>query len=290
MNTVYPNFYHLFKCIAEKCKHNCCIGWEIDVDENTYQKYKNEKSKFKNTLLENIGKNENGYFFKLTENERCPFLEDDGLCKIIKNLGENSLCQICTDHPRYRNFFESTTETGLGLCCEEVARIILNFKEKQNFIGEYILTDEEKFFIKKRKAVLDIIQDREIPVCKRVEKIKNIFSINTGKDFYSVFGTLEMLDKNWQNEIEKLKQNDCDFSDEFDLPFEQILSYFIFRHTYENFEEGILFSIVSFEAIGKIFFGSENKTLENLAEICRMYSSEIEYSDENIEKIADYFR
>ena len=34
---VYPNYYDKFKCIANRCKHSCCIGWEIDIDEDTME-------------------------------------------------------------------------------------------------------------------------------------------------------------------------------------------------------------------------------------------------------------
>ena len=30
-----PSYYEEFSCIADKCKDNCCIGWEIDIDEET---------------------------------------------------------------------------------------------------------------------------------------------------------------------------------------------------------------------------------------------------------------
>ena len=44
---------------------------------------------------------------------------------MILDYGEGSLCQICTDHPRFRNFWTDRIEVGLGLACEEAARIIL---------------------------------------------------------------------------------------------------------------------------------------------------------------------
>ena len=34
-------------------------------------------------------------------------------------------CQICSDHPRFRNYWSDREEMGLGLACEEAARIIL---------------------------------------------------------------------------------------------------------------------------------------------------------------------
>ena len=30
-----PFYYKEFHCIADACKDSCCIGWEIDIDEET---------------------------------------------------------------------------------------------------------------------------------------------------------------------------------------------------------------------------------------------------------------
>lgn len=32
MNIYAPDYYPAFRCIASKCGHTCCAGWEIDVD------------------------------------------------------------------------------------------------------------------------------------------------------------------------------------------------------------------------------------------------------------------
>ena len=33
MLTVYPDYYPAFRCIAGACRHNCCIGWEIEYSQ-----------------------------------------------------------------------------------------------------------------------------------------------------------------------------------------------------------------------------------------------------------------
>ena len=117
MTIFVPNYYDEFKCIADKCKHNCCIGWEIDVDENTLEKYKKLDKRFGTGILDTICMEDTPHFV-LCENERCPQLDEKGLCKLISRFGEEALCNICNDHPRFRNYFENFTEMGLGLCCE----------------------------------------------------------------------------------------------------------------------------------------------------------------------------
>ena len=105
------NYNKKFTCIADKCKHNCCIGWQIDIDKKSLSHYETLKDK-DNRFNDNCFL---GQSFNLNENLRCPFLDGDNLCHIIKNYGEKSLCKTCKTHPRFKNFFSGVTETGLGL-------------------------------------------------------------------------------------------------------------------------------------------------------------------------------
>ena len=109
-----PVFYDSFHCIADKCTDTCCVGWEIDIDENSLKRYATIKGDFGNSLRQNI---EDGHF-KLREGDRCPFLKQDGLCDMICHLGESSLCDICREHPRFVEVYGDIMEKGLGLCCE----------------------------------------------------------------------------------------------------------------------------------------------------------------------------
>ena len=118
MKLVAPDYYEKFKCIADKCKHSCCIGWEIDVDGDTLDYYNSIDGNFGERLRKNIITEGETAHFCLAENDRCPFLNQKGLCDIIINLGEEALCQICDDHPRYRNFYSDREEIGVGFCCD----------------------------------------------------------------------------------------------------------------------------------------------------------------------------
>ena len=122
-----PLYCKEFKCIADKCKDNCCVGWEIDIDPSSAEYYDSVNGEFGDRLRSNIEKGEI-CSFKL-KGERCPFLNDSNLCDIIINLGEDKLCQICGDHPRYYEWYSDVKEGGIGLCCEEAARIIVGTEE-----------------------------------------------------------------------------------------------------------------------------------------------------------------
>ena len=120
-----PQYYFNFKCIADKCRHSCCVGWEIDVDERTLARYRALPAEKGNEILQSIAESEDGAHFRLCDDERCPHLDEKGLCRIITALGEGYLCDICREHPRYYGIGADGLDGGLGLACPEAARIIL---------------------------------------------------------------------------------------------------------------------------------------------------------------------
>ena len=174
-----PSFFDQFKCIGSACTDTCCAGWEIEVDETTAQGYLAEKGAFGDRLRREIGSEPGEYFFKL-KNNRCPFLNKENLCDIFINLGEDRLCDICREHPRFYNWFGDYTEVGLGLCCEEAERLLFSNSKPLTFVEEVhtdasdLLDDEseecEQMF-EERKAIFTILQNRKKNIGARLKRL-----------------------------------------------------------------------------------------------------------------------
>ena len=32
---IVPVYYEKFHCLADHCRRSCCIGWELDLDDDT---------------------------------------------------------------------------------------------------------------------------------------------------------------------------------------------------------------------------------------------------------------
>ncbi|MGL5869666.1 flagellin lysine-N-methylase, partial [Clostridium chrysemydis] len=94
-----PDYFNEFSCIGGACEDTCCAGWEIVIDDKTFNKYKNVKGDFKKILDENIIKSDEDNMFRLKE-ENCFFLNNEKMCEIYKNLGEEYLCHTCKEFPR----------------------------------------------------------------------------------------------------------------------------------------------------------------------------------------------
>ena len=92
-----------FKCDGNKCNAKCCHGWRIQIQDDTYEKYKQIKDdKLRLQILSAFQKDDKGYYAKLTEREgACPLLCKDNLCFIQRNMGEQYLSETCKFYPRH---------------------------------------------------------------------------------------------------------------------------------------------------------------------------------------------
>ena len=296
---IFPDYYKDFECIKGECRHNCCIGWEIDIDEDTLEKYRAVSGEFGKRLAKNISCDGAAHFV-LSENERCPFLNSQNLCDIIINLGEEHLCQICDMHPRFRNELPDRVEIGLGLCCEAAGKLILSKKEPVVF--PKLDTDDEIIIL--RDEIIDILQNRKFSINDRIDKMLELLDVSKPDvyEWLDLFSELEMLDEDWGKLIEKAKNEVPDFA-EFDryirgreTEYEQFLIYLIYRHfaNAPDFDSAVsrgLFAVLSFELLhllGAVIFTEKGGfTLDDQIELARLFSSEIEYSDENLYTILD---
>ena len=125
MELIKPKFFDSFKCIADRCPDTCCAGWDVEIDDRSAEKYKEENGKLKKYFDKHLTTDEDGYIFSLTDG-RCPLLDSSNLCRIQLQKGEDALCDTCRLFPRYFDDYGDIRETGLGLGCPEAARILLS--------------------------------------------------------------------------------------------------------------------------------------------------------------------
>ncbi|MBQ8170980.1 MAG: flagellin lysine-N-methylase [Oscillospiraceae bacterium] len=172
-----PWFYDDFVCIASECTDNCCIGWEIDIDPSSMKRFSCACGEFGDRLRSAIHKGEDGVnTFAFGEGERCALLRDDGLCELILNMGEDSLCDICALHPRFFGWYNGLKEAGLGLCCEEVCRLMFSDSAPMTFVSDEISEQSEptcdeimlNMFLEVREKLFGVMQDRSCSLRDRM--------------------------------------------------------------------------------------------------------------------------
>ena len=132
----YPSYYSQFHCIGGSCPDSCCIGWEVDIDEETCDYYKSLKGPFGDRLRAHIKEDGTDRYFPLCEDGRCPFLNRENLCDIITQLGEESLAQVCMEYPRYFLEEGGFEQIDLSLSCMELGRIFFEDPDPIEYIRE----------------------------------------------------------------------------------------------------------------------------------------------------------
>ena len=304
MKYVFPSYYKKFRCIGGKCAHNCCVAdWEIDIDDDTFEFYKSIDGEIGQKLQKNIATNPTPHF--IFKNGRCPFLNEENLCELIVAFGDDALCDICYEHPRFYNEIDDRLEAGVGLCCEEAGRLILGFEKPMTLECDESLESENKLLILREK-VFCILQNRDKNITARIDEMLSVFSLETPEfdvqKWASFLLSLERLEEKWTVLLEDLEENckNADFIkfDEYmydrQSEFEQLITYFIYRHFANSEDENdavlrVLFAFFGYQiirALGAVEFSKTGEfSFETLVEFSRLFSSEIEYSEENFAKI-----
>lgn len=297
---IAPDYYQDFRCTADLCRHSCCIGWEIDVDDDSLAAYQTLPGPLGDEIRSTIVTEDGCAHFQLLEGDRCPFLNERGLCRMILGFGEDVLCQICADHPRFRNEFSHCTEIGVGLSCEAAAELILTQKDPMILvlhsgdIGNDIPDELEQSLLTLRARLFSLLADEEWTVEERLENILDFCGIalpeKTWEQWTEVYRSLERLDSEWDTVLDTLSSPAAPLDTQWDAPFRNLATYFLYRHLPAALYDGedvarTAFAVLSTLVIRQLFAAAPVQTMETLVELCRMYSAEIEYSTENTDAL-----
>ena len=255
-----PDFYDKFKCTASKCSDTCCVGWEIDIDEASQEAYRKIAGIFGDKLRTNI---EDGHF-RLLSHDRCPFLDQNNLCEIYKNLGENSLCDICREHPRFVEVYGDIMERGLGLCCEEATRLLLEGKDPLTFTSEECDESEDELdeddieirneVLYEREQMFKALADSNMPFGERLYTAfgytneKSFAPLENAQGLYELLARTVSFGPTWDRALARIKAR-IDATSANSAPIEdqgyftetescRLLAYLVYRHFAKCLFEG----------------------------------------------------
>jgi len=318
---IKPSFFDDFKCIAHRCTDTCCAGWEVDVDDEALDFYKKSDMPYFDEIRKNITVSDDGSnCFKLCDNERCVFLNNDNLCDIIINCGEAALCEICREHPRFYEWFPGVRECGLGLCCEEVCRLLLQNDEvftlvEENDFSPIELKNKEETVVSDmyiaisalRQIFFDTLFNSRLNMRKKLEKI--VFDterlcgeelpLRNTNEIIEAYKKTEPIDDEWTEYINDISDNAETYSKQREwvsektngnMFYSKILAYIFYRHLTKAAFDGEISSRVCFclEAMRfieisdvKTFCEKGEMTLSDRIENLKRWSKQIEYSAEN---------
>ena len=203
-----PSYAEEVRCIGEACEDSCCIGWDIDVDKQTWKKYRKEKDRelkdlyssyiYKNPL--SFSKEVDYRRISIQDSRWCPFLTDQKLCLIQQKKGEDHLSNVCFSFPRNYNLLNGVYELSLYLSCPEAVRKLISreepiqFREKELTVSRFIISRSIDCSHKKwknspirhlpelREQSIAIIQNRSIELRERILQLGELADQISQKD------------------------------------------------------------------------------------------------------------
>lgn len=240
-----PEYYDEFSCIASRCKDSCCAGWEIDIDDESYEYYRSVEGTFGDRLRESMFVAEDGgYRFKLKGPKRCAMLNDNNLCDLYTALGEEALCEVCTEYPRFSLVYGQVEQKALSLSCEEVGRILFGRTEPEQLIdielpGDCEDDEEDPQYVAfmewVQKEAVAILQNRELSITERTreflawcDRVQTIINYSQAKDDLSILEAWKNQDadreiREWEQKNIEGKEKPArnlsyeDFCDRFEI-------------------------------------------------------------------------
>ena len=295
MKLYAPAYYQNFSCIADRCTHSCCIGWEIDVDPDTLLLYQKLEGSYADAIRESIAYDPTPHF-ALCRHDRCPHLDDQGLCNIIKAYGQGALCEICREHPRFYHQTPHGAEAGLGLACEQACRVVLSSDDFDRMIeiGEVEGEADIRAFdaTLPRARVFGILKDASLTYEHRLARICDAFGVClhtlTESQWCELLCTLEYLDEQ-HRALFMLYSADAEVLPPSYPILARALAYFIYRHCSDAVSEADFAASLGLSLFLVQLLTSLIAAGQHAQDAARIISEEIEYSEDNTDALRTVF-
>lgn len=291
MISLYPTFYHTFQCKANQCHHTCCQKWTIDVDEETAKLYQMLPTPLGEDLRKFMTVDDEGYYFMFSDKQpTCPLLREDGLCRVVLELGEDSLCDTCHMHPRFYKYIEDLELCGVGLSCEESVEKLLATEGDQLLFT--IEDDDGEFTVKDRPVLENIFDLLALGISPTICQFTPNHSIRYCQKLISVYKETEPIDEEWTKQLAHLEDmlssttamNTTDLltlDAQETATLNKVYQYILYRQI-DMLAEYSLESLVRYAFDATVFIALLTHQFGNLPEQIRRWSEQIEYDEDNV--------
>lgn len=296
MISIYPTIYHTFQCKADRCENTCCQLWTIDIDETTAKRYHTMTGSLGESLRQAITVDDEGSHFIFSKKQpMCPLLNEQGLCKVVLELGEGGLCDTCHMHPRFYKYIEDLELCGIGLSCEASVKLLAEDTQSNQVIFT-IEDDDGEFSPNERLGIHNVFE----LLAFDIDSARFQYSPNPNAQYYTelleLYGTTEPIDEEWttqinvlSHDIDKLIASVQTYISTHDMGlFNKIFQYILYRQI-DMLADYSLEAIRSYakDAVEYILMTSATDGLA-LKQIAR-WSQQIEYDEDNVELLLQYY-
>ena len=225
----------------------------------------------------------------------CPLLNEQGLCKVVLELGEEGLCDTCHMHPRFYKYIEDLELCGVGLSCEASVELLAEDTQSDQVIFT-IEDDDSEFSPDERLTIQNIFELLALDIDSSYFQ----YSPNPDVQYYAklldLYGTTEPIDEEWtvqintlSHDIEKLITAVQSYIANHDMGlFNKVFQYILYRQI-DMLADYSLESILSYarDGVEYILITSviEGSPLKQVAR----WSQQIEYDEDNVELLLQHY-
>lgn len=164
------SWYEDFECPGGDCGLTCCGGWRIGLTDDEVQRYLEDSSDFRETLMSAIDIEEKA--MKCVDG-KCVLLNEDGFCKLILANGPSALSRTCTIFPRGEKKYCDIVEKFVEICCPRVAKMLLDNKEL-----DFLVEDSNRIvsFSENDATIYDLLNSIRIKLMELVKVCPNSYT------------------------------------------------------------------------------------------------------------------
>lgn len=296
MISIYPTIYHTFQCKADRCENTCCQLWTIDIDETTAKRYHTMTGSLGESLRQAITVDDEGSHFIFSKKQpMCPLLNEQGLCKVVLELGEGGLCDTCHMHPRFYKYIEDLELCGVGLSCEASIELLAEDTQSNQVIFT-IEDDDGEFSSNERLGIHNVFE----LLAFDIDSARFQYTPNPNAQYYTelleLYGTTEPIDEEWttqinvlSHDIDKLIASVQTYISTHDMGlFNKVFQYILYRQI-DMLADYSLEAIHSYakDAVEYILMTSATDGLAR-KQIAK-WSQQIEYDEDNVELLLQYY-
>lgn len=319
-----PDYYHRFHCLAGSCPHTCCEKWEVVIDEETACRYFGVPGPLGDRLREVLVVDEEGDFCFPLAGGRCPFLNQDNLCEIHQQLGQEATSVTCREHPRFTEDYGAFREISLSASCPAANALLLATEAPLTFLEWETQEPEEEMdpwlsgLLAIRRRMFQELGDRTQPLSARMvsclllaaqaqelleeeqEAYLPALAINweqptvtmaEGPGLFPwglrVLAGLEALEPDW---LEILHQGEAGpLLPQPEALLERIAGYFLFRYLLKAVNDGDVLGRVQLCVFGVLTIQKLAPVCGGLPEALRRYSCEVEHNEDNLQALLTAF-
>lgn len=316
-----------FHCLAGRCPHSCCIGWEVVLDEDHARRYLTREDPLSRRAAEAMvyDEAEDAFSFPLSGG-RCPFLDGENLCELHRAWGAEATPLTCQTHPRFTEDYGEFAERALSAACPAANVLLLGSREPLGFREIETGDPGEEgddwlpYLVPFRRRLFALLRDRGRPLRARLADFLTLCLLGDailadteldgtapealltleggtlegelpGEGIFPaalrLLASLEILEPDWRDVLRKAETAAPVPQDEALL--ERVAVYFAYRSILKCVNDGDLLG----RGLYTVFLtlaAERIAAVRGLGEALRRLSREVEHDADNVEALLVAFR